>query len=67
MNLDPFLIKIDVEGGEANIIEGLTRTIAKTYPVLMIENNDTQAVADLLEPFSYQAYIYNGVKPIFEK
>lgn len=60
LNLDPFLIKVDVEGQELKVLEGLTQTLTKHYPVLMIENNDRQAVTDLLETFSYQAYIYDA-------
>lgn len=60
LELDPFLIKIDVEGQEAKVLRGLVKTIAKSYPVLMIENNDPNAVAELLEPMGYRAYIYNN-------
>ena len=65
LNLDPFFIKIDVEGGEAQVLEGLKQTLARSYPVLMIENNDQRAVAEILEPLGYQAYVYEAGRKKF--
>ena len=47
------------------MLEGLKQTLARSYPVLMIENNDQRAVAEILEPLGYQAYVYEAGRKKF--
>ncbi len=53
------LIKIDVEGFEAAVLRGAADTIARTQPLLFIENNTLERSHELLsliERFGYRAY-----------
>ena len=43
------LIKIDVEGMEARVLEGGRKTIAANKPVLFVENNDEEKSAEIIE------------------
>jgi FkbM family methyltransferase len=58
LKLRPKLIKIDVEGMEADVIWGARQTIEVCSPVLYLECNgdDTTAIADTLEKIGYCAY-----------
>lgn len=51
--LRPAVIKIDVEGGEIDVVRGAQRTVATARPALLIEVNDASAqeVALLLEDY----------------
>lgn len=43
-NVEPDLIKIDVEGMEINVLNGLRKTVARSGPVLMVEvDNENEA------------------------
>ncbi len=64
--LNPFLIKIDVEGGEKQVLEGLKLTISKTHPVLIIENNNYEELIKLLEPLGYKPYIFDKKEKLFK-
>lgn len=56
--LSPSLIKIDVEGMEAEVILGANKTIKRCKPVLFVENNgdDSKAIARALDDVGYFAY-----------
>jgi len=59
MNLEKCsLIKIDVEGMEAQVIRGARETITRCRPVLYIENNgdDSEALWGELEALDYEAF-----------
>lgn len=63
-NLEPDLIKIDVEGMEDEVVEGGIETIKKYKPLLVIEHNDIQKLyntARLLVPLGYK------IRPFVEK
>jgi FkbM family methyltransferase len=64
-NLDPFLIKIDVEGTELKILKGLYQTLIKHFPILIIEKNNCEQLKAFLEPLSYKAYIYDYKNKLF--
>ena len=64
-NLDPFLIKIDVEGTELKILKGLYQTLIKHFPILIIEKNNCEELKAFLEPLSYKAYIYDYNNKLF--
>lgn len=52
----PSLIKIDVEGMEADVIRGARETIARHSPVLYLENNgdNSTAIAPVLDEIGYR-------------
>lgn len=53
--LRPDLIKIDVEGFEVQVLQGLTRTIEAFKPLIPVECSDTHdQVSELLSKYSYQ-------------
>lgn len=58
MRAKPSLIKIDVEGMEADVIRGARETIARHSPVLYLENNgdDSAAIAPILDEIGYRAW-----------
>jgi hypothetical protein len=59
----PTLVKIDVEGAELEVLNGMWRTIASSRPILLYELDDGDQVSfnlrwdkldDLVRSFSYQ-------------
>lgn len=53
----PAAIKIDVEGAEAQVLEGAERTIAQALPALLIEcHNGPRSVARKLSRWGYRRY-----------
>jgi FkbM family methyltransferase len=51
---DPHLVKIDVEGAEAAVLDGASEVLRRARPVLLIELHSTnQAVAERLEELSF--------------
>jgi len=51
---DPDLVKIDVEGAEAAVLDGAIRLLRRARPALLIELHSTnQAVAERLEALSF--------------
>ncbi|RXR33068.1 FkbM family methyltransferase [Flavobacterium piscinae] len=53
-NIIPDFIKIDVDGYELMVLEGLKETIAKHKPILVVELNDDKKVLDFLLTFDYE-------------
>lgn len=61
----PDLIKIDVEGAEAQVLRGAERTLRKARPLLLIELHGTnQTVASLLESLCYCHAILGDTRAI---
>jgi FkbM family methyltransferase len=60
-------IKIDVEGFEAEVLQGAEQTIKRTKPVIMVEvfDNNRQQVEALLQSFGYRKFFtleeYNDI------
>ena len=54
--LRPDIVKIDVEGAEADVLAGLQDTIAASRPVLLVENADWHTVTAFLSHRGYQPY-----------
>ncbi|MFZ1990676.1 MAG: FkbM family methyltransferase [Alphaproteobacteria bacterium] len=61
-NLDPFFIKIDVQGREAAVIKGGLGTIARALPIIFAESEslDIDSVTNMLRPLEYDYYAYDG-------
>lgn len=61
-DLIPDLIKIDVEGMEADVLAGALKTIKKYRPILLVEHNDLQALyhsARVLEGLHYRIEVFS--------
>ena len=60
LGVSPEIVKIDVEGFEAQVLEGMCETIERTLPVFMIEYNPAsfEEVSSLLSKYGYQSYAY---------
>jgi hypothetical protein len=58
LNPGPGLIKIDVEGMEAEVIRGAQRAISEHRPVLYVENNGDESVAlwSALDEIGYEGF-----------
>ncbi|NEO99264.1 MAG: FkbM family methyltransferase [Symploca sp. SIO2E9] len=61
LNLDPFLIKLDLQGYEYSALKGGEQTIRTYEPVLLIESPD-QRIINYLKVFGYQLYAFNEGK-----
>jgi FkbM family methyltransferase len=60
LGLHPVAVKIDVEGLELNVLQGMRETLERDEPILMIEcSASTPEVAALLATFGYHTYEYN--------
>jgi FkbM family methyltransferase len=63
----PQLVKIDTEGAELQVIEGMRRTIAEHAPVLVVETHDTnERLVALLEELGYRVENIDGPEPVSE-
>ena len=63
----PDVIKIDVEGGELNVLSGAERTLREYRPILLIELHGTNAgVAEALERLGYRAGVLDSTLTITE-
>jgi hypothetical protein len=55
LNLDPILVKIDVEGSELQVLKGMSRTLKKHHPVIIAENCDSvDEIISFLKNFNYK-------------
>lgn len=60
LDLRPDIIKIDVEGYERHVLEGMMETLKIAQPILLLESNaDDQACMDLLSPLGYRFYYFD--------
>ncbi|MGE5282659.1 MAG: FkbM family methyltransferase [Chloroflexota bacterium] len=61
LELSPAFVKIDVEGAELGVLEGLRETLARCHPALMIERSEriNQAV-ELLTGEGYRPFVYDA-------
>jgi len=63
LNLDPFFIKIDVQGYEFSALKGGEQTLKQYKPILLIENpEDLDLIIDYLRGFGYQIYAFQEGK-----
>lgn len=54
--LRPDIVKIDVEGAEADVLAGMDGTVRGSLPVLLVENGDWHGVTSFLSARGYRAY-----------
>jgi FkbM family methyltransferase len=59
LDLSPAFIKLDVQGFEHEALLGLTQTLRRTHPVLLIETPD-QDVRSLLDELGYEPFSYSA-------
>lgn len=62
------LIKIDVEGMEADVLKGASKTISKHKPVLFVENNTekySKNIIKYIQKLNYKAYWH--IRPYYNK
>lgn len=61
LNLNPFFMKVDVEGAELSVIKGSLQTIATSHPLILIESgNQDIEILNLLSQFGYKMYRYEN-------
>lgn len=58
----PVLVKIDVEGGELDVLTGARATILRHRPALIIEANDPDRLTRELEALGYRMWSYNPAR-----
>lgn len=59
--LDPYFVKIDVQGHELEVLKGGIETLNRHHPVLLIESI-TEEMMQLLKPLGYQFYAFENRK-----
>jgi len=61
LGLNPFFIKLDVEGFEYQVLLGGEATIKKSKPIILIEKIDrNDEKLNFLNPFGYRPYRFDG-------
>jgi FkbM family methyltransferase len=60
--LRPTVCKIDTEGNELGVLEGMAGTIESCWPMFLIENNDYQRVTPYLERRGYTPQVYDATR-----
>lgn len=63
----PDLVKIDVEGGELEVLAGMRRLLAEVRPVIVCEMHDTNdAFCEAMSAAGYEVFNLDGPEPIAE-
>jgi FkbM family methyltransferase len=63
LNVEPFFMKVDVQGAELEVVRGGEATIKKFHPVILIESNEQDdAITRFLAQFGYRLYRYSKGK-----
>ena len=63
--LDPDIIKIDVEGAELDVLIGLSETLQRAQPTLLVENSDWHNVTAFLDKLDFVPYRWEGISARF--
>jgi FkbM family methyltransferase len=61
LELEPQVVKIDVEGAESLVIRGLEKTLRRCRPVLLVENSDYKQVTRLLAEWDFHPHRWDAV------
>jgi FkbM family methyltransferase len=59
----PNLVKIDVEGGETQVLKGMERLLRSAQPVLLLELHGPEAAAESLEILLRAGYSIHDMRP----
>lgn len=60
LDLIPTFVKIDVQGLELDVIEGMRLTIERHHPLIFFENNvNLETIEEILNEFHYTIYLYD--------
>ncbi len=66
LGLEPSFVKIDVEGAELAVLEGMRETIDAHRPHLMIERSDRfPEVIEMLSGYGYETFTYDPAERAF--
>jgi len=61
LRLSPTFVKIDVEGGELAVLTGLTETLKRCRPLLLVERSSSyRQIAKFLNSLGYESYSYDS-------
>jgi FkbM family methyltransferase len=63
LNLQPFFIKIDVEGAEKAVLEGSFNTVDKHLPVILIEIQNRETFSSILIEMQKHGYVCISLNP----
>lgn len=63
LSLNPFFIKVDVEGAERAVLEGAMKTLVKCLPVILIEIQNTDTYVEISKILDKIGYKSITVKP----
>ena len=58
LNVDPQIIKFDIQGKELDALKGASRTLTNSSPDLLIEITFAKPSSSISEPFGYRPYVY---------
>ena len=66
LEVDPQIVKFDIQGAELDAFKGATRTLTASSPDLLVEITFAEkSLIDYLAPFGYRPYIYRPPERVF--
>jgi FkbM family methyltransferase len=66
LELSPAVVKIDVEGSELSVLRGLSATLERSHPSLLVERSrDFEEIRQLLGDRGYRPYCYEPDREAF--
>jgi FkbM family methyltransferase len=63
LNLEPFFIKIDVEGAEKAVLEGSFKTIESNLPVILVEIQNLATFGSISSEMDKHSYVCISLEP----